>query len=201
MKRIDLVGKFFGRWEVIAPAQRTYQTMWECVCVCGAKKVVSGANLTSGHSTSCGCWRDENRPNLWKKRNFNGVNNPRAKKNIAKYGANYVPSSSVWYKRAAGIFHSALKNKIPVGFNNAVEFAAYVKSIAPERCPVFGVKFIPKGSGFSKWSPSIDKIDPKKGYVVGNVQVISVLANCMKRDASKKELVAFANWVLSGEKE
>lgn len=199
MKRNDLVGKKFGRWTVLAFAERTYQTMWRCVCTCGTTRNVSGANLTSGHSLSCGCLREENRPNLAKHRDFNGRNNPRAKINIAKYGEQYVPSDSVWYKRASGIFYGARKKKIVVGFSSAVELAAYVKSIAPKVCPVFGCKFVERGNGFSKWSPSIDKIDPKKGYVVGNIQVISMLANCMKRDATEKELQAFANWVLKGE--
>jgi hypothetical protein len=74
--------------------------------------------------------------------------------------------------------------------------AHYVKSIAPEKCPVFGEPFSQNGSGFSNWSPSIDKIDPTKGYVPGNIQVISMLANCMKRDASSEQLQKFAEWIL-----
>ena len=46
-----------------------------------------------------------------------------------------------------------------------------------------------------KYSPSLDRIDPNKGYVKGNVQVISRLANIMKSNASPEELRAFANWV------
>ncbi|NBS70476.1 hypothetical protein EBT31_16415 [bacterium] len=107
-----------------------------------------------------------------------------------------MPSNSIWYKRAAGIYYSAKKRKVPVGFESAIEFASYVKSIAPDKCPVFGKKFVEQGNGFGRFSPSIDKIDPRKGYVRGNVQVISVLANCMKRDANRKELQQFAKWVL-----
>ena len=137
MKRIDLTGKTFGRWSVLELAPRTYQTMWRCVCVCCTERAVSGANLTSGHSTSCGCLREENRPNLAKNRDFSGAKNPRAQINIRKYGENYVPSDSVWYKRAAGVFYAAKKNKLPLGFESAVELAAYIKSIAPKKCPVF----------------------------------------------------------------
>jgi hypothetical protein len=68
-------------------------------------------------------------------------------------------------------------------------------AIAPARCPVFDVPFVERGAGFSKWSPSIDKIDPAKGYVPGNIQVVSLFANCMKRDATKEQLRAFARWV------
>lgn len=196
MKRLDLIGKQFGRWLVTGVAPRTYQTMWHCKCECGTERAVSGANLTSGHSTSCGCLREELRPNLWKKRDFSGSKNPRAKINIKKYGDKYIASNNRWYKRASGIFYGAKKRGIPVGFDSAVEFAAYVQAIASDRCPVFNKKFVERGSGFSKWSPSIDKIDPKKGYVPGNIQVISVFANKMKQDASQQELQAFAKWVL-----
>jgi hypothetical protein len=101
----------------------------------------------------------------------------------------------VWYKRAAGVFHAAKKAGVPLGFTTAVSLAIYVQGIAPDRCPVFGEEFADRGHGFNKWSPSIDKIDPALGYVPGNLQVISVLANCMKRDATTAQLQLFADWI------
>jgi hypothetical protein len=199
MKKLDLIGKRFGRWRVIGTAPRSYQTMWECVCDCGAVRQVSGANLTTGHSTSCGCFREENRPNLAKSRDYRGSKNPRAKRSADINGGVWVPASSIWYKRAAGIFYSAKNKGIPLGFKNVAELATYIKSIAPYKCPVFNKKFVERGNGFSKWSPSIDKINPKKGYIRGNIQVISMMANCMKRDATAQELRQFAGWVLQGD--
>lgn len=38
---------------------------------------------------------------------------------------------------------------------------------------------------------SLDKIDPSKGYVLGNLQVISRKANSMKSNATKEELRTF----------
>lgn len=195
MKKIDLTGKQFGRWTVLEQTPRSYQTMWLCECRCGTKRKVSGANLRTGHSTSCGCYREENRPNLVKNRDYNGIRNPRAAKS-ATIGGIWVPSSSVWYKRAAGIFYNAKKSGVPIEFPNAASLASYVVEIAPDKCPVFGVPFVERGVGFSNWSPSIDKIDPKLGYIKGNVQVISMLANCMKRNASPEQLKQFAQWVL-----
>jgi hypothetical protein len=51
-KRIDLIGKRFGRWVVLAYAQ---DQKWSCVCDCGARAVVNGQNLRKGRTKSCGC--------------------------------------------------------------------------------------------------------------------------------------------------
>lgn len=201
MKLNDLSGQHFGRWTVLSRAPRTKgTTMWNCVCSCGTRKTASSQNLILGKSRSCGCLRAEEWPEQCRKileaRDTKGAKNPRARKNMTLYGTDYIPSSSIWYKRASGVFHAAKRNGVPIEFKSSIELAAYVKSIAPERCPVFGEAFTSRGGGFSLWSPSIDKKDPKKGYVRGNIQVISMLANCMKRDADAGQLRRFAEWVL-----
>lgn len=68
--------------------------------------------------------------------------------------------------------------------------------VMPDVCPVLGIK-LEKGSGsIQNASPSFDRIDPSKGYVKGNIQILSVKANAMKRDATPEELRMFARWVL-----
>lgn len=60
------------------------------------------------------------------------------------------------------------------------------------RCPVFGVELI-RNLGephASPYSPSIDRIDNAKGYVPGNIHVISVRANGVKQDFTIEELAA-----------
>jgi hypothetical protein len=63
--------------------------------------------------------------------------------------------------------------------------------IIPDKCPFFNVPFDDK-----RYSLSIDRIDSNKGYIKGNVQIISYIANKMKNDASIKELLIFANNVI-----
>jgi len=201
MRRIELTGQTFGLWTVHEYVGGRPQGKWRCVCACGVEREVSGVNLRTGHSTSCGiCKRGEYARANAAKRDFSGSKNPSALAAKRKAGSAYIESSDVWYRRAAGIFHSARKRGIPIGFASAMEFATYVKSVAPDRCPVFDKRFTDRGAGFSPWSPSIDKINPKRGYVRGNVQVISMLANAMKRDATPAQLQQFAHWVLRKDK-
>lgn len=70
--------------------------------------------------------------------------------------------------------------------------------VIPEMCPVLGIPLIFKegGKGGAPNSPSLDRIDNSKGYVKGNVQVISHLANSMKSTADKEQLKKFAKWIL-----
>jgi len=61
----------------------------------------------------------------------------------------------------------------------------------PDLCPVLGVPFKSR----TRYSASLDRIDNNKGYIKGNIQIISWRANQMKSDASPEELRAFAKWV------
>jgi hypothetical protein len=58
----DLAGIRFGLLVAIersGTAPGTRGAAWICVCDCGARKTVRGANLTSGRTKSCGCTRGE----------------------------------------------------------------------------------------------------------------------------------------------
>ena len=52
MRLIDLSGNKYNRWQVIDYAGRSY---WNCLCECGVKRKVYGANLKNNKSLSCGC--------------------------------------------------------------------------------------------------------------------------------------------------
>ena len=55
----------------------------------------------------------------------------------------------------------------------------------PEVCPVLGVPFI---EGDPNYTTSLDKIVPSKGYVKGNIIVMTNRANKLKNDATTKEI-------------
>lgn len=70
--------------------------------------------------------------------------------------------------------------------------------VIPEFCPAIGIpiEVTVKGRrGFHPSSPSIDRIVPEKGYVKGNICVISNRANWIKRDATAAELRGIATYI------
>lgn len=71
-----------------------------------------------------------------------------------------------------------------------------------EFCPFFETKLnynstIGRGTSFrDPHAYSIDRIDNSKGYVKGNVMILSRLANTMKRDATIPELKTFCTNII-----
>jgi hypothetical protein len=78
------------------------------------------------------------------------------------------------------------------------EFDLELSDIAiPEYCPYLGIRL--STSMEDKDQPhyfSIDRLDSNKGYIKGNIQIISKLANTMKSNATLEELVVFSENVI-----
>lgn len=63
----------------------------------------------------------------------------------------------------------------------------------PERCPYLGVLLRPSLTGSAQNnSPSLDRIDNTRGYIKGNVEVISSRANKCKSDLTLEEMERMA---------
>lgn len=79
-----------------------------------------------------------------------------------------------------------------------LEFNLEVEDIViPEYCPYLGTKLtFDKLKGHLDSHASLDRIDSSKGYIKGNVEVISYKANMMKQDASREQLLKFASCIL-----
>lgn len=79
--KTDLSGKKFGRLLVIKfqPPNEKQKPLWECICRCGNKKLVSFSDLKSGKISSCGCFRIES-----------------ATKNATIHGAYRTPEHNSW---------------------------------------------------------------------------------------------------------
>lgn len=59
--------------------------------------------------------------------------------------------------------------------------------VVPSTCPVMGTPLI-LGEGRSPHSPSLDRINPSRGYITGNCRVISDHANRIKSKWNLKSL-------------
>ena len=76
-----------------------------------------------------------------------------------------------------------------------LEFNLEIDDITiPEVCPYFNVPLNTWGE--SNYVPSIDRIDNSKGYIKGNIQIISYLANKMKHTATPEQMLTFAKAVI-----
>ena len=89
----------------------------------------------------------------------------------------------------------ALRDKLP--FDITIE---YLETIATDECPIFGIQFAWGISGMGKGKtkencPTLDRILPEKGYVLGNVAFISYRANRIKDNGTMQEHYKIADWI------
>lgn len=200
---INLVGRVFGALTVqayVGYVGGTAHAKWKCVCACGTEHIASGANLRSGRVKACAvCGRKIGGAAAAKTNTARGTyaQNGRttAARKRVKVGVNYTDQTNPWRHHASKVKDSAKRRGLPFGFADHFELALYLESIAPVTCPVTGER-LEHGTKNHRALPVVDRIDNTLGYVRGNLQVISFMANAMKRDADFDTLVAFAGWII-----
>lgn len=65
--------------------------------------------------------------------------------------------------------------------------------VVPDKCPVLGVSFVlcpPRRGIADPCAPFVDRIDPCRGYVRGNIRVVSHRANTLKSNGTLEEFRA-----------
>lgn len=67
--------------------------------------------------------------------------------------------------------------------------------VIPDKCPITGILLSVSDGLWSNTSPSLDRIDNSKGYVRGNIAVISFLANNFKADYGLAEMEHVASHI------
>lgn len=83
--------------------------------------------------------------------------------------------------------------------DRAMEFSIDLSDIVvPTHCPYLGIELVPHTPRGTPRTACItlDRINNQEGYVKGNVEVISHLANTMKNSATEEQLILFAEEVL-----
>jgi hypothetical protein len=165
----NVVGKTYNNLTVIGFAgyDRFRASKWACLCVCGQTKTFRLSSLVQDKVKSCGCMSSEIH-----------------RQNATTHGLSYDPCYTLWkaaQKRAQA---------------EHLEFAIELRDIViPDRCPVFGIR-LERNSGRARDnSPSLDRIIPKRGYVKGNICVISWKANRLKKAMSLEEIRLLYNYM------
>lgn len=120
-----------------------------------------------------------------------------ARKYRATHAETCVARTLAWAHRHPGryLYYNAKgrAKKLGLPFDIAPE-----DIVIPTYCPVLGIKIDPvvRGrKGFHPMSPSVDRVIPSRGYVRGNVRVISNRANRLKCDASIDEVRAVLRYM------
>lgn len=65
-----------------------------------------------------------------------------------------------------------------------------VRAVYSDRCPVTNVRWGP-----GPLAASLDRLRPSRGYVKGNIAVLSLRANMVKSDADSKLVLALYRWM------
>lgn len=165
MKRIQYAGRV-GRWTVLSEygPYGSGGYGWNCRCECGTERVVFSGTLgkiLSGKAPNGGC----------------GCHKTLKGRELTASVAKRFNMKKAECKRKG----------IPFNLDHS-DFEI------PEYCPLLHIRLIEavpqtggKGGGRDN-SPSMDRIDPSKGYVKGNVQMLSYKANMIKSNATTEEI-------------
>ena len=155
----NLLGYRVGELEVLYRAGSTAHgnALWMCKCSCGNEKALSSDHLTRKRAPvkSCGC-----------KARRRGKNHP------SWSGVGDI--SDNWWKSRV-LRDRGNRKVVEVSITQAYAWGLYL-----EQGGVCSLSGVPIKIGF-KEDASIDRIDPDKGYVEGNVQWVHKDINFMKR--------------------
>ena len=172
-KRLDLKNKVFGRLTALEPSDQSDNqghVLWKCKCSCGNPEFIfiRSSHLKTGRTKSCGCISIERSTTHGASRQ----GDPRWKE----------------YK----MFHNAKRRAKE---NNQTFEITFDDVHIPDRCPILDIELKSGEGHIQPNSPTLDKIIPEKGYVKGNVWVISHKANLLKSNATFEELEAIVKAV------
>lgn len=85
---------------------------------------------------------------------------------------------------------------------NGLDFNIDLEDIViPDKCPILGIPIRKAKGKMDAYSPTLDRRVNNKGYVKGNVSVISNKANMCKSDMSPEQIEALYKYVFELERE
>ena len=170
----DLTGQRFGKLQVIDLHERkisSYGVMtsyWLCRCDCGKEKIASTLDLSSGHTSTCGC----------------GIIESGLKKRL--------PHGLASQNKLYGTYKGGAKKR---GLCFELSFDFFL-NITQQNCFYCGIEpYLVKSSFPSNGSYTyngIDRVDSSLGYIIGNVVPCCEKCNRAKMAMSREE---FLDWI------
>lgn len=178
MKRIEYVGRRFGRLVVIKREDRRDKAGYMrpvliCLCDCGNKKEFSASNLYNCTTSSCGCLQKE----LLSKR--------------SRKPPGHAATHSVWnyYRRNAKLRNLSWE----------LTKEEFVKLISDpcDYCGTEGSMFVKMIYGDECYHNGVDRIDSSLGYFLSNCCPCCNVCNRAKSDMSRGEFIKWINRIKS----
>lgn len=226
IRKYDLVGQQFGWLTVLEyhGNNERGEKLWSCKCKCGNLQISKTANLTSGRVKSCGCGRRGDKRNddaiVGKK-----FNNFTVIKFVYKnkwrelvYKCKCDCGNTINVKRPEigkmkscprckwddyeGITHGywsrtqkgALVRNLE--FNITKEYAWQIFIEQNKKCILSGVNIVLARTHTKKQTASIDRINSKIGYIIGNIQWVHKDINRIKWDKSNEEIIDWSRKIV-----
>jgi hypothetical protein len=175
------IGSNIGNWEVISEKYVKDNVQWfDCVCICGTKKSVRSWHLNNNKTFSCGCTNTKGR--------FKAIC-------VGDLSLSYYNSFKT--KR--------LKKNIFFSEDITMEFLWDLFLKQNKKCALSGIEIIlnPRWSQQNhnrkselKQTASIDRIDNKLGYIIGNVQWVHKDINNIKGSLDENDLLYYCEQII-----
>ena len=172
MKKVDLTGKRFGKLTVISIAggSRNGSKLWECLCDCGNKKLVTTRHLNrngvkNSVVRSCGCLNTNT---------MIGNKNPHYK-GYGVISGSYINRHIKKSAKRRSVNGKTIEVSIDAKYLNELWDKQKGRCAYTKEKLTLPIKWDDKD-----YTASVDRIDSLKGYIPGNVQFVLRSINIMK---------------------
>jgi hypothetical protein len=133
---------------------------------------------------------------LWGRRLETSIKNERYRKTYKRKWGHYPEESHLRLEEGYDNKRRIFRNKVHSAKATKWEWNIDFGDIEfPDVCPVLGIELDYTATRVKDNSVSFDRIDPSKGYVKGNVAIISFRANRLKSDGNKEEFRRLYKWL------
>ena len=155
---------------------------------CGKEFTVACRKERKSNKRRCFCTECMNTLTDWQKKAIRKANDEEYNDRYKEQKRNFL----IRHYKEHMLSHAKIRAK-----KYGLDFDLTVEDLnIPQICPILEVPLVIGTNRDYEYSPSLDRIDNSKGYIKGNVQIISKKANSMKNSASISELKAFCKNVL-----